>query len=191
MVGLLASVYALAQLIGAPVLGRLSDRYGRRPILLVSIVGTFIGFLLLGLAEPMGKLITGNSALQDEVVIGILFLSRIIDGLTGGNISVAQAYITDVTDEKNRAKGLGLIGAAFGLGFILGPAIGGLLSRWGYPVPAFAAAVLSMINLIMVFFLLPESLTAATPRWRWRTGRGRPSARGRCGRRSTGRASAR
>ena len=143
IVGLLASVYALAQLIGAPVLGRLSDRYGRRPILLVSIFGTFIGFLLLGLAEPLGSLITGNSALQDEVVIGILFLSRIIDGLTGGNISVAQAYITDVTDEKNRAKGLGLIGAAFGMGFILGPAIGGLLSSWGYPVPAFAAALLS------------------------------------------------
>jgi len=161
MVGLLASVYALAQMIGAPVLGRMSDRYGRRPILLVSIFGTFIGFVLLGLAEPIGQLVSGNTPLQDEVVIGILFLSRVIDGLTGGNITVAQAYITDVTDEKNRAKGLGLIGAAFGMGFILGPAIGGLLSRWGYPVPAFAAALLSMINLVMVFFLLPESLNAA------------------------------
>lgn len=145
VVGLLVASYAAAQLLGAPVLGRLSDRYGRRPILLVSIFGTVIGFMLLGVAKTLI----------------ILFISRILDGLTGGNISVAQAYITDITDEKNRAKGLGMIGAAFGLGFIIGPAAGGALSVYGYAVPAFVAAGLAMLNLIAVFFWLPESLTAA------------------------------
>jgi DHA1 family tetracycline resistance protein-like MFS transporter len=141
--GLLVASYAVAQLLGAPILGRLSDRFGRRPILLVSLFGTFLGFLLLGFAGALW----------------MLFASRVIDGLTGGNISVAQAYITDVTDEKNRAKGLGMIGAAFGLGFIIGPAVGGLLSIYGYAVPAFAAAALSFTNLLAVFFFLPESLT--------------------------------
>jgi DHA1 family tetracycline resistance protein-like MFS transporter len=143
--GLLIASYAVAQLIGAPVLGRLSDRFGRRPVLLASIAGTLLGFLLLGVAQSLA----------------VLFLARILDGLTGGNISVAQAYITDVTDEKNRSRGLGVIGAAFGLGFIIGPATGGLLSQWGYAVPAFAAAALATLNLISVALFLPESLTAA------------------------------
>ena len=155
VIGLLVASYAAAQFIGAPVLGRISDRYGRRPVLLLSIFGTFLSLLLLGLA---------NTLL-------VLFISRILDGLTGGNISVAQAYITDVTDESNRAKGLGLIGAAFGLGFIIGPAMGGVLSsvgsnftfesaiHWQFALPAFVAAVLSFLNMIQVYFLLPESLT--------------------------------
>jgi MFS transporter, DHA1 family, tetracycline resistance protein len=143
--GLLVASYAMAQLIGAPILGRLSDRYGRRPILLLSIFGTFLGFLLLGFANALW----------------ILFASRIIDGLTGGNLSIAQAYISDVTDAKNRARGLGLIGAAFGLGFIIGPAVGGLLSQWGYAVPALAAAALSLVNLALVYFWLTESLPAS------------------------------
>jgi DHA1 family tetracycline resistance protein-like MFS transporter len=143
LIGLLVASYAAAQLIGAPLLGRFSDRFGRRPILLVSLFGTLIGFLLLGFAQTLW----------------VLFLARILDGLTGGNISVAQAYISDVTDEKSRAKGLGMIGAAFGLGFILGPASGGALSQFGYAVPAFAAAGLVMINLFMVAKWLPESLT--------------------------------
>lgn len=141
--GLLIAVYALMQLIGAPILGRLSDRYGRRPILLVSVFGTFIGFLLFGFATTLW----------------MLFAARIFDGLTGGNLSVAQAYISDVTDAKNRAKGLGLIGAAFGIGFIIGPVTGGILSQYGYNVPAFVAAGLALINFIVIYFWLPESLT--------------------------------
>lgn len=141
--GLLVASYAAAQLIGAPLLGRLSDRYGRRPVLIASIFGTFIGFLLLGFARSLA----------------MLFAARMLDGLTGGNLSIAQAYITDVTDAKDRSKGLGMIGAAFGLGFIIGPVTGGFLSQWGYAVPAFAAATLSFVNLVLISAWLPESLT--------------------------------
>ncbi len=160
--GLLVASYALMQLIGAPLLGRLSDRYGRRPILLASVFGTFLGFLLLGFADPIGTALAKafNPQAANLFVLGILFLSRMIDGLTGGNLSVAQAYISDVTDAQSRSKGLGMIGAAFGLGFIVGPATGGLLSQWGYAVPAFVASVLSFSNLMLIFFWLPESLTA-------------------------------
>lgn len=165
VLGFLLASYALAQLIGAPILGRLSDRYGRRPVLFISTLGTFLSLLLLVFANSLW----------------MLFASRILDGLTGGNISVAQAYITDITDEKNRARGLGLIGAAFGLGFILGPALGGVLSdigrqtvnpmamesssqilsgvNWTYVLPAIGASVIAFINVLQVIFTLPESLT--------------------------------
>lgn len=142
-VGLLVASYAAAQLVGAPILGRMSDRFGRKPVLVVSMLGTFIGFLMLGFANALW----------------MLFASRLLDGFTGGNISVAQAYMTDITDESSRAKGLGLLGAAFGLGFIIGPAAGGLLSVYGFAVPAFVAAGLSLISLLGVIFILPESLT--------------------------------
>jgi DHA1 family tetracycline resistance protein-like MFS transporter len=144
VVGLLLGANALTQFIGAPILGRLSDRYGRRPLLILSIAGTVIGFLLLGWASSLW----------------MLFVSRILDGLLGGNISLAQAYIADVTDEKNRARGLGLIGASFGLGFMFGPALGGRLSAGGnYSLPAYAAAALAVINLLGVIIWLPESLS--------------------------------
>lgn len=142
-VGLLLASYAAAQLIGAPLLGRASDKYGRRPILLISVFGTFLGFLLFGFA---------NSLIM-------LFASRILQGITGGNLSVAQAYITDVTDAKSRNRGLGMIGAAFGMGFIIGPALGGILSGISYHIPAFVAAALSFINLLLISLWLTESLT--------------------------------
>src|SRR6266550_3636913 len=122
-VGLLFASYSVMQLIFSPVLGRLSDKYGRRPVLLISIIGTGIGFLILGFAKTLW----------------MLFAGRILDGITGGNISTAQAYIADITTKEDRAKGMGLIGAAFGLGFIFGPAIGGILTRWGIHVLFFVA----------------------------------------------------
>jgi DHA1 family tetracycline resistance protein-like MFS transporter len=159
LVGLLTAIYAAAQLVGAPLLGRLSDRFGRRPILLISILGTFLGFLLFGFAVPVGQKLAALLGMpSNQMILLILFISRALDGFTGGNISVAQAYITDVTTEKDRAKGLGLVGAAFGLGFVFGPAMGGFLSSYGFSVPAFAAAGLSAINLVMVTLWLPESL---------------------------------
>jgi DHA1 family tetracycline resistance protein-like MFS transporter len=141
--GLLVSSYALMQMIGAPILGRLSDKYGRRPVFLISIFGTFLGLLILGFANSLW----------------MLFASRLLSGITAGNISVAQAYISDITDEKNRARGMGMFGAAFGIGFILGPALGGMLSVYGFAVPSFVSAGLAFINLLTIYFWLPESLT--------------------------------
>src|ERR1041385_3823789 len=146
-VGLLFASYSVMQLIFAPILGRLSDKYGRRPVLLISILGTGVGFLLLGFATTLW----------------MLFAGRVLDGITGGNISTAQAYIADVTTEENRAKGMGLIGAAFGLGFIFGPAIGGILSHWGIHVPFFFAAALCFANAVLLYFRLPETVTADHP----------------------------
>jgi DHA1 family tetracycline resistance protein-like MFS transporter len=143
VVGLLGTLNAFSQLLAAPVVGRLSDRYGRRPLLIFSIGGTVISFLLLGVARSLW----------------MVFLSRALDGIFGGNIALARAYITDVTDEKNRAPALGIIGAAFGLGFIIGPAMGGFLSRYGFEVPALVAAGVSLVNFVAVVLWLPESLT--------------------------------
>jgi len=135
------------QLIFSPVLGGLSDKHGRRPVLLLSIIGTGIGFLVLGFART----------------ILMLFIGRILDGITGGNISTAQAYIADITTTENRAKGMGLIGAAFGLGFIFGPALGGILSQWGIQVPFIFAAVLCFANALLLYFRLPETVTPDHP----------------------------
>jgi MFS transporter, DHA1 family, tetracycline resistance protein len=154
IVGALGASYALMAFVFTPILGGMSDRYGRRPILLLSLLGTSISFALLGLA---------NSAtfLGIEAVLAMLFVSRLLDGITGGNISTAQAYIADVTPPEERARGLGTIGAAFGLGFMLGPAIGGLLTTYiSLEAPAFAAAILSLVNVAFGFFGLPESLPA-------------------------------
>jgi DHA1 family tetracycline resistance protein-like MFS transporter len=175
LIGLLIASNAMAQFLAAPLIGRLSDTWGRRPMLLFSIVGTAFGFVLLALIEPLGRWtaqLTAGRLTMDVAALGWLFFSRILDGFAGGNVSLARAYITDITDERNRARGLGLIGAAFGTGFIIGPALGGTLSNWPlltqpaeawglsrYAVPAFAALALSALNFIGVALWLPESLT--------------------------------
>lgn len=174
LVGILVASNALAQLIATPIIGRLSDRFGRRPLLIFSICGTLASFLLLGLVEPLGRSLTAlssGSITPAAATLAMLFFTRILDGLFGGDVSLARAYVTDITDERNRAKGLGMIGAAFGLGFIVGPAIGGTLANWSYAtsafaafglpryaVPAFAAAALAALNLVAVILWLPESL---------------------------------
>jgi len=146
-VGLLFASYSVMQLIFSPVLGRLSDKHGRRPVLLISLLGTSLGFFVMGFATTLW----------------MLFLGRIIDGISGGNISTAQAYIADVTTPENRAKGMGLIGAAFGLGFVFGPAIGGVMSRWGVHVPFIFAGGLAFANAVLLYFTLPETVTADHP----------------------------
>ncbi len=141
-IGVLLASYSLMQMVATPYLGALSDKYGRRPVLIVSQIGTFVSFILLGIAGSLP----------------MLFFARLLDGASGGNISTAQAYISDVTPERDRAKAFGLIGAAFGIGFILGPALGGFLGRNGnYAAPAFAAAAISFVSLVLTFLLLPES----------------------------------
>lgn len=141
VIGWLIASYSIMQFLAAPFLGQLSDKYGRRPILFVSLLGTSIASLITGLANTLP----------------LLFFGRIFDGITGGNISTAQAYIADVTTRENRAKGMGLIGAAFGLGFIFGPAIGGILSKFGTHAPFFFVSALALTNAILLYFILPES----------------------------------
>ncbi len=144
VVGILQAAYPLMQFLGAPVLGRLSDRFGRKPILLISQLGTLAGFILLGFAN----------------VLWLLFLSRIIDGLSGANISTAQAAVADSTSAKNRTQGLGLIGAAFGVGFILGPIIAYavlLLSGGDYRAVALTAAGFSLASILMTTFWFHET----------------------------------
>lgn len=166
LVGLLIASYAMAQFIGAPLFGRLSDDRGRRPLLAASMAGTAFGFLLLALAEPLGRGLaslfsagTASETLQNSTILWVMFFSRFVTGLSGGIITVAQAYIADITDEQTRTQGMGIIGAAFGLGFILGPVLGGVLSQWGFAVPAYAAAGLALLSLVTILSLLPESLT--------------------------------
>jgi DHA1 family tetracycline resistance protein-like MFS transporter len=151
-VGLLFSVYSVCQLIAAPILGILSDRFGRRPVLLFSQIGSVLGFLLMGYAT------SDTFPFAPWIGLMLVYLSRMIDGASGGNISTAQAYIGDVTTGANRAKGMGMLGAAFGIGFTLGPAIGGLLGNPPHESwPAYAAAAFSGIAAIQTFFFLPES----------------------------------
>lgn len=141
MGGLLLGTYSACQLISGPILGQISDRVGRKPTLLASQAGTFAGFLIIASA--------GN--------LWMLFVGRIIDGLTAGNLSIAQAYITDVTKPEERTKAFALIGVAFGLGFLLGPAISGLLaSELGYAAPAYGAAGLSLLSIVTTATLLPN-----------------------------------
>ena len=141
--GWLAFSYAVMQFIFAPLLGNLSDRYGRRPILLISLFGLGIDYIFLAIAPS----------------IGWLFLGRIIAGLGGASFTTATAYIADISTTQNRAQNFGMVGAAFGVGFILGPVIGGLLGQFGLRVPFMVAALLSFLNFIYGYFVLPESLS--------------------------------
>lgn len=140
--GWLGFAYAITQFIFAPIVGNLSDQYGRRPILLISLFGFAVDYMLLAFAPSMGW----------------LFFGRIIAGLTGASISTASAYIADISTDEDRTKNFGLIGAAFGLGFIIGPVTGGLLGYYGTRVPFYAAALLCMVNFLYGLFVLPESL---------------------------------
>src|SRR5689334_6975793 len=140
--GWLLSAYAIMQFVCAPILGNLSDKYGRRPILLFSLLGFGIDYLFLALAPSYGW----------------LFVGRIIAGITGASFTTASAYIADISTSETRAKNFGMIGAAFGLGFIIGPAIGGLLGSFGPRVPFIVAAGLCFLNFLYGVFVLPESL---------------------------------
>jgi MFS transporter, DHA1 family, tetracycline resistance protein len=144
---LLVSVYAVCQLVSAPLLGKASDRFGRKPLLIASQVGTFLGFLLLARASTLW----------------MVYLSRVIDGATAGNISIAQAYISDNTEAKDRTKSFALIGIAFGLGFFVGPFVTGYLVRYGLSAPIYAAATMSLGSVLCTTFLLPRAQRRAKP----------------------------
>jgi DHA1 family tetracycline resistance protein-like MFS transporter len=142
MVTMLTVLYAGGQFIAAPLIGKLGDRYGRRPVLLICLLGQGIGYLVFGWGGALW----------------ILFLGRIIGGITGGNLSTASAYIADVSKPEERSKNFALIGMAWSVGLIVGPAIGGILGQFNLQAPAFAAAALSFLNLFLGIFILPESL---------------------------------
>lgn len=146
--GWLLVVYALMQFVFAPVLGNLSDKYGRRPVLLFSLFGFGIDYLFVAFAPTFGW----------------FFIGRIVSGITGASFTTASAYIADISTAETRAKNFGMLGAAFGLGFIIGPAIGGLLTGFGIRAPFYAAAALTLLNWLYGYFVLPESLSLANRR---------------------------
>ena len=145
VIGLLFASFSVCQLVAAPVLGDLSDRYGRRPVLIFSLLGTVISFVLLAMAQS----------------ITLLFVARIVDGLSGGNVSTARAYIADVTEPADRARAYGVIGTAFGLGFIFGPAMSGVLAQISYTAPIWAAAALTLVATAVAWIWLPETVHRA------------------------------
>lgn len=140
--GWLTFAYAITQFMFAPLIGNLSDKFGRRPIILISLFAFSLDYILLAFAPT----------------ITWLFIGRILAGLTGASISTASAYIADVSTPENRAKNFGMIGVAFGLGFIIGPVVGGVLGYYGSRIPFYAAAVLCLLNFMYGYFILPESL---------------------------------
>ena len=139
-IGLLLASYSFMQFLASPVLGWFSDRYGRKPVLLCSLIGSATGYILMA----------------DATSLAMLFLARILAGVAGASVGTASAYIADITPPENRSKRIGLIGAAFGIGFVLGPAIGGLLSQWSVIAPFWFAAVLSILNAVLMWIVLPE-----------------------------------
>jgi DHA1 family tetracycline resistance protein-like MFS transporter len=141
-IGLLFASFSVCQLIASPLLGHWSDRVGRRPILIFSLIGTVVSFVMLALAHSLT----------------LLFVARIVDGLSGGNITTARAYIGDVTTEENRARAFGMLGAAFGLGFIIGPGLGGLFARISYTAPIWAAAIITVVATVLAWLWLPETV---------------------------------
>ena len=141
-IGLLFASFSVCQLIASPLLGHWSDRLGRRPILIFSLIGTVVSFVMLALAHSLT----------------LLFVARIVDGLSGGNITTARAYIGDVTTEENRARAFGMLGAAFGLGFIIGPGLGGLFARISYTAPIWAAAFITVVATVLAWLWLPETV---------------------------------
>ncbi|WML34550.1 MFS transporter [Clostridium sp. OS1-26] len=142
VVTLLTSIYAVCVFFAAPVLGTLSDKYGRRPILLVCLLGSAIGYLVLGVGGA----------------IWILFAGRIIDGITGGDISTILAYFADIIPPKQRTKYFGWVSAVVGVGTVIGPTLGGLLAKFGYSVPMYFGAIITLLNVVYGFFFMPESL---------------------------------
>ena len=150
-VGLLFSIYSACQLVGSPILGLISDRYGRRPVLIASQAGSVIGFLLLGYATY------GDWSGAPVLGLTLVYISRVIHGFSGGYISTALAYVSDVTTAADRAKGMGLLGAAFGIGFSIGPALGGILGHFDVSLPAFAAAGFCALAVWQTWRYLPES----------------------------------
>jgi len=169
--GLLAATYPAFQLIGAPILGRWSDIYGRKKILLLSNVGTAIGWILFlfALILPFGGTFVINSIYLGTIIIIVplllIFLARAIDGITGGNISVANAYLSDISSDENRSKNFGKMAISSNLGFILGPALAGILGGtiYGTILPVLAALLLSLITLVVIAFLLKESKPISNP----------------------------
>jgi DHA1 family tetracycline resistance protein-like MFS transporter len=150
-VTLLFSIYSICQFIGAPILGAISDRKGRKPVLAFSQLGSVVGYVMLGLAtQPQ----LGFSAVA---ALAMIYASRVIDGFTGGNISTAQAYISDVTTTETRSRAMALIGMAFGLGFAVGPFVGGVLGHINRSLPAYVAAAFSLLAAVLTFIRLPES----------------------------------
>jgi MFS transporter, DHA1 family, tetracycline resistance protein len=145
LIGLLFASFSIGQLVASPLLGELSDRFGRRPVLIFSLIGTVVSFVMLALAQSLT----------------MLFVARLVDGLSGGNITTARAYIADITPEEGRARAYGLLGAAFGLGFIIGPALGALFSHISYTAPIWAAAAITVVAAALAWFWLPETVHRA------------------------------
>lgn len=165
--GFLGMCYPVAQTIASPLLGRLSDRIGRKPVLGLSVSGTVLGFTILALSQQpafieFGRGLSESWGINVNAMYFVLLMGRILDGITGGNIAVAQAYISDVTSKENRAQALGLISAAFGIGFIVGPITGGMLFGISPSAPALLGASLAFINVLLILAILPESLTDET-----------------------------